>query len=191
MILSQQTIQAEINAGNIVITPFNLNQLNRNSYDLRVGNWFYYVRLLGGERVYFGPKFFANGEILPLPTGVGFLAMSNEWVSTSNNIVCKMQARSTVGRSFFSVCNDAGLGDIGYANHWTMEIINYLHGTSSLVVGEKIAQLIFYRTTEEPAYVGQYQIKFPECMLPAAYRNKAQLWNEETEKLWKMSIQSS
>jgi dCTP deaminase len=56
-----------------------------------------------------------------------------------------MYARSSLGRNFVEVCKDAGWGDVGYFNRWTMEITNNSqHYSIPLVVGRRIAQIVFY-----------------------------------------------
>ena len=56
-----------------------------------------------------------------------------------------MYARSSLGRNFIEVCKDAGWGDVGYFNRWTMEITNNSqHYSIPLVVGRRIAQMVFY-----------------------------------------------
>lgn len=52
-----------------------------------------------------------------------------------------------MGRNFIEVCKCAGWGDIGYVNRWTMEITNNSRYYSiPLVVGRRIAQIIFFDT---------------------------------------------
>lgn len=57
-----------------------------------------------------------------------------------------MKARSSYGRNGIEVCKCAGYGDVGYVNRWTMEITNNLHSTVPLVVGRRIAQIVFMET---------------------------------------------
>src|SRR5690606_23568650 len=100
-----------------------------------------------------------------------------------------MQARSTWGRNGVAVCLDAGWGDPGYINRWTMEIYNMnQHESVVLPVGERIAQLVFYETgpvdQEYKKLSGKYQpgdshdLKSiienwkPEQMLPRAYKDQ-------------------
>jgi hypothetical protein len=106
-----------------------------------------------------------------------------------------MQARSTWGRNGVSVCLDAGWGDPGYINRWTMEIYNMnQHESVILPVGERIAQIVFYETgpvdSEYKNISGKYQstdsedlekliTKWrPEQMLPRAWKDKRVLPQE-------------
>jgi len=73
-----------------------------------------------------------------------------------------MKARSSLGRSFIEVCKCAGWGDVGYINRWTMEITNNsTHYYIPLVVGRRIAQIIFFETgpilKSDYAKGGKYQ----------------------------------
>lgn len=73
------------------------------------------------------------------------LGHTREFIGGRNVIVAKMYARSSMGRNFVEVCKDAGWGDVGYFNRWTMEITNNSQNYSiPLVVGRRIAQIVFY-----------------------------------------------
>ncbi len=66
MIFTKKKILGCMDSGNIRIHPYSADQLNTNSYNVTLGNWFYYVKLIDGERTYFGPKRFDVGERVPL-----------------------------------------------------------------------------------------------------------------------------
>jgi dCTP deaminase len=98
-----------------------------------------------------------------------------------------MKARSSLGRSFIEVCKCAGWGDVGYVNRWTMEITNNSeHYHIPLVVGRRIAQIVFFETgpilTTDYSKNGKYQssedleeIKRkwnPSLMLPRLYKDR-------------------
>jgi deoxycytidine triphosphate deaminase len=100
-----------------------------------------------------------------------------------------MQARSTWGRNGVAVCLDAGWGDPGYINRWTLEIYNMnQHENVVLPIGERIAQMVFYETGpvegEYKKLSGKYQTAAsanldklvkdwrPEQMLPRAFKDK-------------------
>src|SRR5581483_6069867 len=52
------------------------------------------------------------------------LGHTQEYIGGRDIVVAKMYARSSMGRNFVEVCKDAGWGDVGYFNRWTMEITN-------------------------------------------------------------------
>lgn len=86
-----------------------------------------------------------NERIILLGPGETILGHTQEFIGGREVCVGKMYARSSMGRNFIEVCKDAGWGDIGYINRWTMEITNNSqHFTIPLVVGRRLAQMVFY-----------------------------------------------
>lgn len=117
------------------------------------------------------------------------LAHTHEFIGIKAPGTSTMQARSTWGRNGVAVCLDAGWGDPGYINRWTMEIYNMnQHESVVLPVGERIAQMVFYKTgpvdKEYQKLSGKYQGTSsedldkiiadwrPEDMLPQAYKDR-------------------
>lgn len=126
-------------------------------------------------------------KIILLAPGETILAHSNEFIGGRNHITTMMKARSSFGRSFIEVCKCAGWGDVGYINRWTMEITNNsTHYYIPLVVGRRIAQLIFFETgpilekdyTDTGKYQATSDIKeimknwSPLSMLPRLYNDR-------------------
>src|SRR3989344_2853665 len=98
-------------------------------------------RRLGGEFKNIPGK----ARVILLSPGETILAHTQEFVGGREICVAKMYARSSLGRNFIEVCKDAGWGDVGYINRWTMEVTNNSkHYTIPLVVGRRIAQVVFY-----------------------------------------------
>lgn len=117
------------------------------------------------------------------------LAHTHEFIGIKAPGTSTMQARSTWGRNGVAVCLDAGWGDPGYINRWTMEVYNMnQHESVVLPVGERIAQMVFYDTgpvdKEYKKLSGKYQTNAsddlqsiikswePSQMLPRAYKDK-------------------
>lgn len=105
-----------------------------------------------------------TARVIPLGPGETILGHTEEYIGGREVCVAKMYARSSLGRNFIEVCKDAGWGDIGYINRWTMEITNNSqHFTIPLVVGRRIAQMVFYevepltRGKDYVAEAGKYQ----------------------------------
>lgn len=105
-----------------------------------------------------------SDKIILLRPGETILAHTEEFIGGKNCTVAKMYARSSMGRNFIEVCKDAGWGDIGYFNRWTMEITNNSqHFMIPLVVGRRVGQMVFYEVepvSADPDYVkegGKYQ----------------------------------
>jgi dCTP deaminase len=128
-----------------------------------------------------------ENKVIMLRPGETILAHTNEYIGGKDHITTMMKARSSLGRSFIEVCKCAGWGDVGYINRWTMEITNnsknYL---IPLVVGRRIAQLIFFETGPiegaDYAATGKYnpannlkdlqKLWNPSMMLPQLYKDR-------------------
>ena len=105
-----------------------------------------------------------SARVILLGPGETVLGHTIEFIGGRDICVAKMYARSSLGRNFIEVCKDAGWGDIGYVNRWTMEITNNSqHFTIPLVAGRRIAQMVFYevdplkRGKDYVAEKGKYQ----------------------------------
>ena len=84
------------------------------------------------------------------------LAHTAEFVGIAWGGTSMMHAKSTIGRYGISVCGDAGWGDQGYVNRWTMEIKNKNEYASfPLVVGMPIAQIIIFKMENSTVRYGQ------------------------------------
>jgi len=130
--LGSNKIITERNKSNIVIEPYNQNQVNPNSYDITLGNHFYILKdsnivfsledskleSLYSDLIYI--KY--NNEFI-LEPGMCILAHTEEFIG-SYKYATLLKARSTFGRLFIDVCPSAGFGDVGYVNRWTLEIKN-------------------------------------------------------------------
>jgi dCTP deaminase len=155
--------------GDIVIEPFNIEQLNPNSYNLTLNK-----KLL----VYDGNNIFKGDEkwepyldsrednktkeiIIPeyglkLQPNTLYLGSTNEYTET-NNLVPGINGRSSIGRLGIFVHVTAGFGDIGFKGYWTLEIL-VVHPVI-IYPDMKICQ-IFYDTADGDTsiqYRGKYQ----------------------------------
>ncbi|MDA8314906.1 MAG: deoxycytidine triphosphate deaminase [Actinomycetota bacterium] len=122
-------------------------------------------------------------EIILLAPGERILGHTEEFVGIRDG-VSEMRARSTWGRCGITVALCAGWGDPGYVNRWTMEIANNNPSWVPLLVGERIAQIVFHQTGPVAHHYGdggKYQVGddfnglirnwSPEQMLPRAYKD--------------------
>ncbi len=122
-----------------------------------------------------------DDKVILMAPGETILGHTQEFIGGRDHITTMMKARSSLGRSFISVCKCAGWGDVGYVNRWTMEIQNTSsHYYIPLVVGRRIAQIVFFETGpiegKDYASAGKYASSTklsdlkkswkPEMMLP-------------------------
>ncbi len=122
-------------------------------------------------------------QVIVLDPHETILGHTIEFIGGGDNIICNMQARSSIGRVTVEVCKCAGWGDHGYINRWTMEITNNArYHRIMLIVGRRVAQIAF-NITEHASHNyskgGKYQNGAdlnelianwkPEDMLPKMY----------------------
>ena len=128
----------------------------------------------------------ADHPVIVLEPGERILAHTQEFIGILPPGTTSMQSRSTWGRNGVAVCFDAGWGDPGYVNRWTMEIYN-LNDRHSIVlpVGERIAQIVFMHTGEVKGSYENLSGKYatatnldeliaswvPQQMLPRAWKD--------------------
>lgn len=130
-----------------------------------------------------------DDRVILLRPNETILGHTREWIGGRNAVTTMMKARSSVGRNFIEVCKCAGWGDVGYINRWTMEITNNSqYYTIPLVVGRRIAQIVFFMTgptLDKRSYAGE-QSKYqnetelsklmsgwtPNSMLPRMYLDR-------------------
>ena len=123
--------------------------------------------------------------IIVLRPGERILAHTHEFIGINPPGTTEMRSRSSWGRNGIASCFDAGWGDPGYINRWTMEIYNLnKHESVPLPVGERVAQIVFHQTGPVSYHygtTGKYQsggdLKkmvgtwSPEQMLPRAFKD--------------------
>ncbi len=166
MLLSDKRIVEERENGNIVIEPFDRRHLGTNSYDCRLGEWYFQgnanvevMHLDNPEEIrgYWGEPRKAHGGKIAIRPGTTILAHTQEVIGGHNGYLAKMYSRSTVARSGLSVCRCAGVGDVGYINRWTMEISNHTQTVIWVPVNFRICQLTFEYVGETlKEYHGNY-----------------------------------
>ncbi len=113
------------------------------------------------------------------------LGHTEEYIGGAKEITTMMKARSSLGRIGIEVCKCAGWGDVGYTNRWTMEITNNSpHYTIPLVVGRRVAQIIFFPTgpilKQDYTKSGKYQSGTTLAQLQQDWKPDAMI-----PKMWK------
>lgn len=180
-ILNNEEIIDEIAKGNIIIDEFNPNNLGNNSYDVRLGEYYYKelnleeypskvvcpydnssVERWGKVRTAQSVEGYSGKWIIIEPMDT-ILAHTQEYIGGKNNITTMIKSRSSTMRNDISMVKCAGMGDVGYINRWTLEITNHSRYRSVMLkVGERYAQVVFFRISpvkNEKLYhtLGKYQ----------------------------------
>lgn len=177
--LTRTGILAEMKAGNIVIDPFNPEQLNPNSYDLRLSKdvAIYEDIILDAGRDNRISRMEIPASGMVLEPGELYLMATQEYTLTKN-FVPGIEGRSSVGRLGISVHATAGFGDVGFHGTWTLEVS--VIKPVRVYANMRICQIFFEECSGlvDPGadkYVGKYnQQRKPQ---------PSQIWRETNE--WK------
>ena len=122
MILSGLEIAARMGK-DIDISPYNPNQLNPNSYNLRLHDQLlvYNSSVLDMKVENEVSKLTIPSAGLQLIPGKLYLGRTLEHTKT-DNLVPMLEGRSSIGRLGMFVHVTAGFGDVGFNGYWTLEI---------------------------------------------------------------------
>lgn len=145
MVLTDVDILQAIKGGNIVITPFNREQLGSNSYDVTLGKdlLVYTDEILDSKKDNEVHRFTIPEEGFVLMPGVLYLGVTNEYTKSLIHIP-DIDGKSSVGRLGIGVHITAGVGDVGFMGHWTLEIT--VIKPVRVYAGMPIGQIRFYMT---------------------------------------------
>ena len=144
MILTDKQILEAIDAGDIVITPFEAGNLGTNSYDVRLGpNLATYTdKVLDAKRHNTVEHFEIGPEGYVLQPGELYLGVTLEYTET-HKFVPFLEGKSSVGRLGIDIHATAGKGDVGFCNTWTLEISCVR--PVRIYAGMPIGQLIYFK----------------------------------------------
>lgn len=157
MILSGKEIKKRL-GNEIIIEPFNEDQINPNSYNLKLHNelMVYEDYILDMKEANKAKKIIIPDEGLLLEPGRLYLGRTVEYTRT-NGVVPMLEGRSSIGRLGLCVHITAGFGDIGFSGYWTLEM--YCVQPIKIYPGVEVCQ-IYYHTIQGDydKYVsGKYQ----------------------------------
>ena len=143
MILSDKKILEAIEQGEIVIEPYSREYLGTNSYDVHLGKWLatYKDAVLDSRKHNEIEHFILPEEGFLLQPGRLYLGVTEEYTETHNSVPF-LEGKSSVGRLGIDIHATAGKGDVGFCNHWTLEISVSM--PVRVYAGMPIGQLIYF-----------------------------------------------
>ena len=146
MILSGKEIKKQVKEGSIAIDPFTDEQINPNSYNLRLHHDLltYDNDILDMREKNSASPLVIPSEGLLLEPHKLYLGRTVERTST-DKYVPMLEGRSSVGRLGLFIHITAGFGDIGFDGFWTLEI--FCVQPIRIYSGLEICQ-IFYHTID-------------------------------------------
>lgn len=148
MILSDKAILEAIENGTIKIDPFDRSCLGTNSYDVHLSPHLalYEPEVLDAREHNSIRHFDIPEEGYVLTPGRVHLGATLEYTEAHKHVPF-LEGKSSVGRLGIDIHATAGKGDVGFCNHWTLEIS--VHQPVRVYAGMPIGQLIYFAVEGE------------------------------------------
>ena len=155
MVLSDRTISRLIDEGRIVIDPYDAELLQPSSVDVRVDRFF---RVFHNNRYPYIDVREPQEELTELVEidderpfilhpGEFVLASTLERIRLPDDLVARLEGKSSLGRLGLLIHSTAGFIDPGWDGHVTLELSNVANLPITLYPGMKIGQISFFRLT--------------------------------------------
>ena len=154
MVLSDRTIKEEIDRGRIVIDPLDLGCIQPASVDIRLDkkllvfkSWRYPFYIDVRQNTQDLTEEVEVGEDAPifLQPGEFVLASTLESISLPDDIVGRLEGKSSLGRIGLLIHSTAGYVDPGWQGHLTLELFNVAKLPVTLYYKMRIGQISFLR----------------------------------------------
>jgi len=156
MVLSDRTIRRQLSEGRIEIDPYDDSLLQPSSLDVRVDRFF---RVFRNSRYPFIDvkeemedltELVEIGEAEPfiLHPGEFVLGSTLERVKLPDDLVARLEGKSSLGRLGLLIHSTAGFIDPGWDGHVTLELSNVANLPITIYYAMKIGQLSFVQLTE-------------------------------------------
>ena len=153
MVLSDRSIRAEIEAGRVVIDPYDPGLIQPSSIDVRVDRRF---RVFQNSRYPYIDVRQAmedltelvevNGEEpFILHPGEFVLGQTLERVTLPDDLVARLEGKSSLGRLGLLIHSTAGFVDSGFSGNLTLELSNVANLPITIYHGMPIGQISFMR----------------------------------------------
>jgi dCTP deaminase len=188
VILSDRDIRAEIAAGRIVIDPFIPEAVQPSSVDLHLDRRF---RVFRNSRYPYidvrtdQPELtelveIAGDEPFILHPGEFVLGSTLERVELPNDLVARLEGKSSLGRLGLLIHSTAGYVDPGWEGNLTLELSNVANLPITLYDGMKIGQISFQRLSSP------VEISYGDARIGSKYRGQrdptASLYHRDFER---------
>jgi dCTP deaminase len=157
MILSDITIREEIEAGRIVIDPFDERCIQPSSVDLHVDRAFRVFHNARHPYIDVKQQMDDLTELVEveddrpfiLHPGEFVLGSTTERVGLPNDLVARLEGKSSLGRLGLLIHSTAGYVDPGWDGFLTLELSNVANLPITIYPGMKIGQISFFQLTTE------------------------------------------
>ena len=156
MVLSDRTIARFIDEGRIKIDPFDAGLIQPSSVDVRVDRHFRvfrnsrypYIDVKQEQEGLTEPVEIEDDEAFILHPGEFVLGSTLERVALPDDLVARLEGKSSLGRLGLLIHSTAGFIDPGWDGHVTLELSNVANLPITIYFGMKIGQISFMQMTE-------------------------------------------
>ena len=155
MILSDRSIREALASGRIVVEPLDARDVQPSSVDLRLDRYFRVFR--NDTTPFIDPKEPQEDltEIVEMSEANAFILHPGEFVLGStvervvlpDDLVARLEGKSSLGRLGLLIHSTAGFVDAGWDGHLTLELSNVANLPIALYPGMKIGQVSFFEMT--------------------------------------------
>jgi dCTP deaminase len=154
-VLSDRDIRASMEAGRIRIDPFDPGCLQPSSVDLHLdgdfrvfrNNRYPYIDVRALQPDLTELVSVAEDEQFVLHPSEFVLGQTLEWVELPDDLVARLEGRSSLGRLGLLIHSTAGYVDPGWKGNLTLELSNVANLPIALYRGMSIGQISFTRMT--------------------------------------------
>src|SRR5579871_488107 len=156
MILSDHSIREGLDAGRIVIDPLGADCIQPSSVDLHVDRYFRVFRNHSQRVIDVKEDLEEFAELIEVPEddalilhpGEFVLGSTLERVALPDDLVGRLEGKSSLGRLGLLIHSTAGFVDPGWDGHVTLELSNVANLPITIYHGMKIGQISFMQMTE-------------------------------------------
>ncbi len=155
VILSDRSMRQQIEAGRIVIEPFDERCIQPSSIDVKIGNLFRVFRNHTSAVIDVKQRQEDLTELVTIPEDGVFMLHPGEFVLGStlervavpDDLVARIDGKSSLGRLGLIIHSTAGFIDPGFDGHITLELTNIATLPITLYPGMKVGQVSFVQMT--------------------------------------------
>lgn len=155
MILSDRTIKAELEAGRIIIEPLDSSCIQPSSVDLHLDDTFRVFKnhtrrvidVKEDQSDLTEEVKISDSEAFVLHPGEFALGSTLERVGLPDDLVGRIEGKSSLGRLGLLIHTTAGFVDAGWDGYLTLELSNVANLPITLYPGMKIGQISFIQMT--------------------------------------------
>jgi dCTP deaminase len=152
-VLSDRDIRAAIDAGSVKIAPYDPVDLQPSSVDLHLdhafrvfrNNRYPYIDVRQPQPDLTELLRINDEEMFILHPGEFVLGQTLEWVELPNDLVARLEGRSSLGRLGLLIHSTAGYVDPGWKGNLTLELSNVANLPIALYAKMRIGQISFFK----------------------------------------------